>query len=73
MQAFLMQSFETAGEKDILKFCPWDFLYSVINKKGKRLKCQDFCTLTTWPYPGTDQLLQYVKEPDVCELTDRQS
>ena len=52
-RAFLMQSLAIAGEKDILKICRWDFSNSVVNKNGRRVKCQDFCTLTEWPYPGT--------------------
>ena len=51
--AFLMQSLEIACEKDILKICRWDFSYSVVNKNSRRVKYQDFCTLTEWPYPGT--------------------
>ena len=27
--------------------------YSVVNKNSRRVKCQDFFTLTEWPYPGT--------------------
>ena len=46
MRAFLMQSLEIACEKDILKICHWDVLYSVVNKIGRRVKYQDFCTLT---------------------------
>ena len=48
-RAFLMQSLEIACEKDILRICLWDFSYSVVNKNGRRVKCQDFCTLTEWP------------------------
>ena len=51
--AFLMQSLEIACEKDILKICRWDYSYSVVNKNGRRVKCQNFCTLTEWPYDGT--------------------
>ena len=41
------------GENDIPKICRWDFLYSVVSRNGRRVKCQDICTLTEWPYPGT--------------------
>ena len=52
-RAFLIQSLEIGCEKDVLKICLWDFSYSVVNKNGRRVNCQDFCTLTEWPYPGT--------------------
>ena len=52
-RAFLMQSLEIAREKNILKFCHWEFSYSVVNKNSEGVKCQDFCILTTWPFPGT--------------------
>ena len=51
-RVFLMQSLEMAREKDILKFCRWDFSYSVVNKNGEGVTCQDFCILTAWPCPG---------------------
>ena len=44
-RAFLIQSLEIGCEKDILKICHWDLSYSVVNKNGRRVKCQDFCTL----------------------------
>ena len=44
-RAFLMQSLEIGCGKDILKICRWDFSYSVVNKIGRRVKCQDFCIL----------------------------
>ena len=40
--AFLMQSLEIASEQDMLKICRWDFSYSVVNKNGRRVKCQEF-------------------------------
>ena len=52
-RAFLMQSLEIACEKDILEICRCDCSYSVVSKNGGRLKYQDFCTLTEWPYPET--------------------
>ena len=42
-RVFLIESLEIACEKDILKICHWDFSYSVVNKNGRRVKCQDFC------------------------------
>ena len=37
-----MQLFEIACKEDILKICHWDFSYLVVNKNGRRVKCQDF-------------------------------